>query len=367
MNPDRSNYEIWFIDWLDGKLDDRQTELLQTFLGNNPDLRDELDTLALLNLRKPPGSYPGKELLKKTCSDLPQSQFEYLCVADLENDLSPEQAEDLRNSIGDDHEKIKTYKLIHKTKLIPGNYSYKHKNNLRKITPYQKVIRISFIGLSAAAAAVALFIIINLFPPEDIIIENQQIPQDITENSPAVNANPEVLPENNIIRENIISDRSQPEKVTLQTSDIAPKTITVSQDINGQADSLLERPDVSVITAPTIAFLSGMSFTDKYHINRSLIAFNTDISLPYDDGRSNVEKFISKFFHEKILKDKSAADKPVKGYEIAEAGITGLNKLFGTELALYRNTDENGEVTSVYFSSKFLKFNAPVKKSEPLP
>jgi len=36
-------------------------------------------------------------------------------------------------------------------------------------------------------------------------------------------------------------------------------------------------------------------------------------------------------------------------------------------MALDEKNDENGELKSVYFSSKILKFKAPVKKSEPLP
>ena len=48
-----------------------------------------------------------------------------------------------------------------------------------------------------------------------------------------------------------------------------------------------------------------------------------------------------------------------------KAGVTGLNKLFGWQMALDKKNDENGQPKSVYFSSKILKFNAPVKKREP--
>jgi len=43
MQIDRSNYEIWLIDWLDGKLDDPEVEQLQRFLGDNPDIKEEYD------------------------------------------------------------------------------------------------------------------------------------------------------------------------------------------------------------------------------------------------------------------------------------------------------------------------------------
>ena len=42
MRIDRSNYEIWFIDWLDGNLNSNQVEKLKLFLNENPDLEEEL-------------------------------------------------------------------------------------------------------------------------------------------------------------------------------------------------------------------------------------------------------------------------------------------------------------------------------------
>ena len=82
----------------------------------------------------------------------------------------------------------------------------------------------------------------------------------------------------------------------------------------------------------------------------------------FDDGRSNVDRFIARFFHEKIMNEKNPGDRPVESIEIAEAGITGINKLFGWDMELQKETDENGIITSYYFNSRLLKFNTPVKK-----
>ena len=86
-----------------------------------------------------------------------------------------------------------------------------------------------------------------------------------------------------------------------------------------------------------------------------------------EDERSRVGKFISKTFREKFLKEKTPPDTPIKGFEIAEAGVAGLNKLFGWQMALDMKNDDNGQPKSVYFSSKILKVSAPVKKREPQP
>ncbi len=361
MRPDRSNYEIWLIDWLDGRLDDSQAEQLKIFLDENPDLREVPDTLNLLNLKTRGESFPLKEKLKKTPADLTDSQFEYLCIADLENDLSPEQADDLSESMANDPDRLKTHKLTQKLKLIPGKYVYTQKYNLKKTTLYQRALRLSLIGLSAAAT-VALLIILNLPAPVRQPEKPEQASSDIfTETTPVISP-VETIPENNLKREVLISSKPETEMIKIPDEEIISKTTLLARDATETADSLHEKTEISINSVPTITFLARLNITGEYQVNNSLVALNPDPIIPDFDDRSNVNRFLSKFFHEKILKDESAGDKPVRGYEIAEAGITGLNKLFGTELALYRNTDENGEVTSVYFSSRLLKFNAPVKK-----
>ncbi len=84
----------------------------------------------------------------------------------------------------------------------------------------------------------------------------------------------------------------------------------------------------------------------------------------YEDDRNKLSKFIARTFREKILKEETGSDAPVKPYEIAAAGIDGLNRLFGWDMALVRVNDEEGDLKSIYFSSRILKFNAPVRKTD---
>ena len=48
MKIDNSNYEVWFIDWLDGNLSDQQGEELMLFLEMNPSRKEEFDELTSL-------------------------------------------------------------------------------------------------------------------------------------------------------------------------------------------------------------------------------------------------------------------------------------------------------------------------------
>jgi hypothetical protein len=101
-------------------------------------------------------------------------------------------------------------------------------------------------------------------------------------------------------------------------------------------------------------------------LNNTLIALKGSPDIKsQDEKQSNVGRFISRTFRGAFLKEKNSKDSPLKAYEIAEAGVTGLNKLLGWQMALNVDIDENGGSGSVNFSSKLVKFNIPVKKADP--
>ena len=95
MKPNRSNYEGWFIDYIDGNLNTRDVDQLLSFLGENSDLKEEFDEISNFRIKPDNKIFSNKLLLKKSVSDLPESQFEFLCVAAAEGDLHEEQISEL--------------------------------------------------------------------------------------------------------------------------------------------------------------------------------------------------------------------------------------------------------------------------------
>jgi len=90
---------------------------------------------------------------------------------------------------------------------------------------------------------------------------------------------------------------------------------------------------------------------------------NTTIDIPAEvPEKHGLNALIARFFREKILKSGDPETGSLKPYEIADAGIIGLNKLLGWQMSLQKNHDDKGDLKSLYFSSKILKFNAPVRK-----
>lgn len=373
MKIDRSNYEIWLIDWLDGNLSDLKAEELKTFLNENPELREEFDELVKINLKPSEKTFPHKNQLKKSPADLPLAQFEYLCVAYLENDLSVAQQTELKEIIDLDPEKKRSFELIQKTKLAPACDGYKHKNQLIKKTPAQRIIRLSVIGLSAAAT-VALLIISYLLIPRSLQDQSRNGMHSVSTLNTVIDSSKDGMhsvstkPSVNKITVNKIVNPGQKREFLVaevqKKTTVFPKSDSSIININDTLLRIAETRERELTKIPVFAQIDlGAGI-----ISNTLIASNSAFAIPYyDEERSNIGRFIAKNFREIFLKEKSSSDSPLKGYEIAEAGVTGLNKLLGWEMALDKNNDANGELQSVYFSSKMLKFNTPVKKTEPLP
>jgi hypothetical protein len=367
MQIDRSNYEIWLIDWLDGNLSKLQVEQLQAFLKENPEIKEDFDDMDRVRDSMHCVSnetFPYKDHIKKKASEISESQFDYLCVAFLENDLTADQQTGLKESMEEDREKEKSFELIQKMKISPADSRYKHKNKLIRRSVFQNVIRLSFIGLSAAAIIIYAIITIH-FVPRSLLVKTNNTAQ-----STAVDSIQKPSYE-------IISGKSTTEKKNIPSKKQTKNLFSVSQKKSSviaeseknlalQNDSTV-RSDYNPLPVPDKIPVSAKIDFKNGTINNNLIALKVSINIPvYDDGRSKLSKFIAKTFREKILKEKTTKDNPLKAYEIAEAGVAGLNKLLGWEMALSEKNDENGKLKSIYFSSRLLKFNAPVKKSEPL-
>lgn len=367
MIIDRSNYEIWIIDWLDGNLNDLQTCKLFSFLDENPDLREEMNAISSARLLVPANSFSGKDLLKKTDVELPDSQFEYLSIAHLEHDLNAEQEKELLEITSHSPERKKLFDLFQRIVLIPPDRIFSKKENLKKKTTGQKILRLSIRSLSAAATIILIITAYLLIPrrlpdnqlasTEKMIIDTftiNQVPPILQINSGSFNKNPIKNTKRGILTD---SDKNK---------DI-PRADILMADIINRSDLKPDNGEIKIIPTSGLMLQNVIdlsSLKNNYH----LIAYNPEIIVTYDiEERSRLGKFLALTFRNLLLKDEKANDLPLKGYEIAEGSINGLNKLLGWEMALQKTNDENGELQSLYFSSKILKFNAPVKKANPAP
>src|SRR4051812_23396000 len=90
----RSTYEMFFIDYFDGKLDEKSRKELFSFLDNNPDLKKESESFN--NEKVSPDTsvkYSFKDALKK--ETITRFNYKTWFVAFVEGDLNRFQKKDL--------------------------------------------------------------------------------------------------------------------------------------------------------------------------------------------------------------------------------------------------------------------------------
>lgn len=156
------NYELFFLDFAEGNLSKSQIKDLNNFLLQNPNLKKELDSFENLQLLPEDIKYEYKdELIKQTQSELFDiTNFEYLAVAEIENDISNDEKEELYNITSKNSKLNLEFNIFKKTTLKNyENIIYPLKTQLKRRTIYDYVKTSSY----AVAAIIALFLTLNIF------------------------------------------------------------------------------------------------------------------------------------------------------------------------------------------------------------
>jgi hypothetical protein len=361
MIPDRTNYEIWLIDYLDGNLDEDRVIQLFSFLEKNPDIKEEFDELTHYSVSPDNDSFNRKNILKKSISELSESQFEYLCVAASENDLSERQTAELGEIMAENQQKRKTFELIQKIKLTAPEVRYTNKYKLRKLTAAHRIIRFSVIGLGAAAAVTILITLFNL-PHNSTPVFNSVLTAINSKASDSVVANPVKIAGNNNP-----DKKEEPNKAKLNIISSLQKTISDEMKSFNSGNPAAANRVLQPVVISKIDFKQNVNLGER-SFSATLVEIQIpEINISRTDEKPGFNEFIARTFRKKILKSDDPEKGQLKAYEIADAGINGLNKLLGWQMSLQRNKDDKGDVRSVNFNSRLLKFNVPVKKVEPLP
>jgi hypothetical protein len=361
MKPDRSNYEIWFIDWLDGKLNENQITELRSFLEENPDLKEEIEMLPFLEIKPVDSEFAAKEVLTRSTDDYSDSQFEYMCVASLENDLSADQSAELMDIISRDEGKKRVFDMVSMLRLKPSVATFRRKSVVKKLTIVGKALNLAPAGLTAAASVAILVTTYLLLKPQPEI-NSDQLAFNTGRDTLVAGYNPAIhIP----VEQPAVKAVKYPEAVSRETpnkvsDNVTPETELVPE-VAFQADpNQIPMAPANVAVSLPYRFKLGI-LPDQYN----LAGYHPSKMPPSYDPygrRSNVDRFIARFFHERIMKDRSSGDSPVGSHELAEAGVKGLNKLLGWEMILKQKPDSSGNSKSYLFSSRLMKINTPVRK-----
>jgi hypothetical protein len=241
MSINRHNYEEFFILYMDNELKPEERRMVESFVQQHPDLKEELDVLMQYKL-VPDVSvvFPGKdELLKENGHSLitPSNYEEWLTLY-ADNELSPDQKEAVEHFIAGNPVMERELELVLKTRLVPETISFPDKALLYRTEEKRRIVPIRW----RAAAA----ILILLLGVTAVLVLNRKgnVPQaDVAGNQPSKQSEPQkeqpvLVKENNdpviIPTENKTTDQ---DPVALSEEDKTPVLPLKIQSSNAVAEN----------------------------------------------------------------------------------------------------------------------------------
>ncbi|MCF8334935.1 MAG: hypothetical protein K9I47_12350 [Bacteroidales bacterium] len=165
MRITRANYEVYFVDYFDGRLSEEAKEELMRFLEAHPDLKEEFynfdENVALQ--ADSDATFPKKEALKKqeTAKTKPDAEnWEAWFIAYAEGDLNNEEQQQSNRFLQENPSLRKEFLLYQKLSLkADPEIRYPGKRKLRK----NQRKRTRFIRYASFAAAAAVVLLAGVF------------------------------------------------------------------------------------------------------------------------------------------------------------------------------------------------------------
>ncbi len=384
MKIDRTNYEEFFINYLDGRLTDSEIVDMENFLLRNPDLHEELKGLGNIVLEPDHTGYPDKFNLKQIDLVLPvtSQNFDYFCIASAEGDLNPDQIKGLQQFLMENPGSVDDLDQYTKLYLSPElSLNYPNKFALRK-SIFVTYRREMYTAISIAAGIALLAGVyfgfvkenIALVPDVAVVNGNGKAPADT---SVVRTADPTPATEKEGKEKSSVKPAKSTKKESAPSETGKPSSNGISFHVDVPVASL-ETPNESPDKIDEKQLLSSADI-DRNAINKFLpsvflpgqdkLAHFKQEQMPREPKATSsrneyltVEQFAKQKFSSLVFGKGSGESLSV--WNVVTAGIDKVNDITGANLKLEREMGPEGETRALIFDSKLLKINAPVNKDE---
>ena len=349
MKITRSNYEPYFLDYLEGNLDENLVDEFLEFLKESPDLKEELSMLDTAPLDADAIFFSKKEKLYKNKFDS-EKEFNRAAVALVEGDLSDSEKEEFDSYLLKHPEKQKEVELFQHTKLQPDNsVVFAHKNKLYRRTLGRTIFMWSSRVAAVLVLALAIFALFN------------QTDFSISENRVAVVESPEgsevpVKKGNNSAGAE--TDDIQP------IEEIKPIPAGPKNEVKSKTAPTLREPVQKNSNIETTAEIrTPVEIPPK--LNSRDAAFQTrqqpevtlaamTITLPENYRIVEEERFLAD-----VVKEKTG----LGNFSFNKIKLAGLNLISSISRDNFDyETNEEGKVTELSYDSRLLAFSIPTNK-----
>ncbi|MDQ2179359.1 hypothetical protein [Marinifilum sp. D714] len=347
---DRHNYEEFFLDYLEGNLNDSEKKNLESFLALNPDLKEELEEMCLIELEEENITFD-----KSSLKQIPfETDFEDFCVAKLEGDLEREEEISFTKYLNDNLIGKAQYQLYEKTKLkadidiiYPDREELKRKE--RKIIPYWMIS-----GVGIAASILLLFSVWNT----SISDKNaEQVSTKKVAYNDSVKKKVVITPTKDsnrlekLVGINSESKTTKQESVEIDNQEVE-KVIAKSQSIENKqvTDQIVSLPNV--IKTAEFKVLANVEVKEqKIEVSNQEKEIN---EVPVNSGLDNLG-----MSWKSSVKAKRKSNSLL--YAVAKMGVDKIGEIAGKKVQLEKQYDSETEKTRLRFNTKGLGFSTSIK------
>ncbi len=343
----RDNYESFFLDFLEGNLDEEKIDQLLDFLSQNPDLKEELHQFENIRLTEEPVAFSGKGQLYKTEADR-NAVFENKAVAYLEGDLDADGRTNFETYLAAHPELGKEYHLFTRTRLTPdAGIKYPDKKKLY----HKSGTTIAMNWVARAAAVVVLLWGINS------LINNSHQPETFAPKTEMAEIKPKTLPQGNMIE----PGKNMQETVAPKKTVAVGKTNAARDIVRKQAPKRTERkPDTESVFVERdltiLAQITPISAQLENEPDENQLAVSRSVNVEKINDPRNIMT-LEEFLASRVKK--VSGEGLLSFQRIARVGLELASEISGERIG-YKTKD--GKISSIDFESKLMAFSIPLKK-----
>lgn len=357
MKININNYETYFIDYLEGNLDEKLVDDFIEFLQQNPLLKEELALFDSVSLEPENVDFHKKDKLYKEKYDS-EKEFDKTAVARLDGEISAEENTKFENYLSKNPEKEKEIALFNKTKLVADETIVFNKKNKIYKASLGKTVLMWSVRIAAILVLAFVFYFLADRPVDNIIPDNQvaKIEKEIPiKETPTEVKAPDQIPVKKTEKKEIKpAEKDEKSKPEIKKPEPKPKTTKSIRETTkgrmGGDDLALERIPLEVP-----AELRG--------ITASLQIVQPEANLAVIN--QNSVEIQNTVYEERLLadvvKEKTGIDK-ISFSKIKKAGLNLVSNF--TKDNFTYETNENGKVTEYIYDSRLFAFTIPAHNEQ---
>jgi hypothetical protein len=348
------NYEVWLIDYLDGKLNTVQVAELQLFVELHPELGSWSDlTSGFISLETEPVMYEFRDDLKRSVIHevgiINETNFHAYFVASIDQQLSLSMQSDVEKFIRLNPDFAKDYAELQQTIFSPDlTIRFSNKNSLKHFVIPLGARRV----LSYAASVLLLMSMFVWWMMKDNQVENLPVivADKVVVSQPE---KPETIDVINFEKVDIehfkpVSQSTNTERLAIVSDKITPRS---AQSLSSVKVTYLQEEDFMLFYFDGKEYLASLK-TIKQNEKSSVVGLVA-------------QNLIRKTVNAVALRTEKAEEQlsaiSDKGnlsfWNIAELGVRTYNSLTDSELDLSKTTNDDGKLTGVHFQSEQLQLS----------